>query len=252
MRYRLLMVFALVAFATFSAAVSAADLAEGVIAHWPLDGDVKDSIGGHDGKLVGGAEFVNDGDRGKVLSLDGVDGHAEIPHSADLVFQPADSFSISVWLNIQTLPGSWAGVVTKSRDASPWYGLWINSSNAWHFVGGQGGANVRLDVGKAETGWLHLAGVYDADAHTQTVYVNGKVLGDNAAVTIAASGAGDVWLGGAKSVSEFLHTLIDDVAIYGRALAPEDVEAIANGANITGAAVEPRGKLTMTWGEIKQ
>jgi hypothetical protein len=230
----------------------AADVSSDILVYWPLDDDVKDSIGSHDGKLVGGAKFADDPDRDKVLSLDGIDDHVEIPHSADLVFQPTDSFSISVWLNIQALPGHWAGVVTKSRDQSPWYGLWVNPSNSWHFDGGDGGTNVRLDASRAETGWLHLAGVYDADAHIQTVYVNGEILGEGVGATIAATGGGDIWFGGAKGVNEFLHALIDDVAIYKRALAPEDIKALANGASIGGAAVEPHAKLTTTWGTIRQ
>jgi hypothetical protein len=235
----------------FSSTVVMADLTEGLIALWPLDDDANDIIGGHDGNLVGGASFVNDADRGKVLSVDGTDGRVEVPNAADLLFQPADSFSISVWLNIQTLPGNWSGVVTKSRDASPWYGLWVTPGNQWHFDGGDGGVNVRLDAGQAKTGWLHLAGVYDAGAHTQTVYEDGAVIGENTSVTIAASGAGDVWFGGAKSVSEFLDVLIDDVALYSRALTADEVQEIAAGTDIT-TAVEPDSKLTTTWGSIKK
>jgi len=249
MKCQLLIVFACLIFAAFSATVPMADLNSGLVGYWPLDDDAKDIVGGHDGKLVGGASFVEDSDRGDVLSLDGIDDHVEIPHSADLVFQPTDSFSIALWLNIQTLPGNWAGIVDKSRDQSPWYGLWVNTSNQWHFDGGEGGPNVRMDIGKAATGWLHLVGVYDAEAHTQTVYVDGAVLGEQAGVTIAATGAGDVWFGGAKSVNEFLHALMDDVLLYNRALNPDEVRQLAGGAPIL--AVEPAGKLTTTWGAIK-
>jgi hypothetical protein len=237
-------------FLLLSSTTLMAALTDGLIALWPLDDDAEDVVGGHNGNLVGGASFVNDPGRGKVLSVNGVDGHVEIPHSDDLVFQPVDSLSISVWLNIQALPGNWAGIVTKGRDASPWYGLWVTTANQWHFVGGEGGANVRLDAGQAATGWLHLVGVYDADAHTQTIYVDGVVIGEGAGATISASGSGDVWFGGAKSVSEFLNALIDDVAIYGRALTPAEVASIAAGTNIL-TAVEPGSKLTTTWGAIK-
>ncbi|MFQ6043024.1 MAG: LamG domain-containing protein [Candidatus Poribacteria bacterium] len=250
MKHQFFMVFTCLIFVVFSTAVSIANLAEGLVAYWPLDGDANDNIGGHDGKLMGGASFVKDGERGEVLSVDGNDGHVEIPHSADLVFAPTDSFSIAVWLNIQTLPGHWAGIVTKSRDQSPWYGLWVTPGNQWHFVGGQGGANVRMDVGKAVTGWLHLAGVYDADAHTQTVYVDGKVIGEQNNVTIAASGAGDIWFGGAKSVNEYLKALIDDVLLYKRALDSGEIQDLASGVSIL--SVEPDAKLAASWGAIKQ
>jgi len=202
--------------------VASADL----VAHWPLDVDAKDIFGGHNGTLVGGAQFTDDPERGRVLSVDGTDGRVEIPHSDELVFEPTDSFTIAVWLNIRTLPGSWAGIVNKSRDLGSWYGLWVTPGNQWHFDGGDGGTNVRMDTGSAMTGWLHLAGVYDADRNTQTLYVDGAVIDEDTGVTIAATGAGDVWFGGAKSVTEFLDALIDDVRIYNHALTEEEIQTV--------------------------
>jgi hypothetical protein len=197
-----------------------------LVAYWPLDVDAKDIFGGHDGTLAGGAQFTDDLERGGVLSVDGVDDKVEIPHSDELVFEPTDSLTIALWLNIRTLPGSWAGIVTKSRDMSPWYGLWVTPGNQWHFDGGDGGTNVRMDAGTAMTGWLHLAGVYDADKNTQTLYVDGAVIDEDTGVTIATSGAGDVWFGGAKSVTEFLDALIDDVRIYNHALTEEEIQTV--------------------------
>jgi len=197
-----------------------------LVAYWPLDADAKDIFGGHDGILVGGAQFTDDPERGRVLSVNGIDGRVEIPHSDELVFGPTDSLTIAVWLNIRTLPGNWAGIVNKSRDMGSWYGIWVTPGNQWHFDGGEGGTNVRMDVGTAMTGWLHLAGVYDADRNTQTLYVDGAVIDEYTGVTIATSGAGDVWFGGAKSVTEFLNALIDDVRIYNHALTEEEIQTV--------------------------
>ena len=202
------------------------DASADLVANWPLDADAKDIIGSHDGILVGGAQITDDPERGRVLSVDGIDGRVEIPHSDEMVFEPTDSFTIAVWLNIRTLPGSWAGIVTKSRDISPWYGLWVTPSNQWHFVGGEGGTNVRMDTGTAMTGWLHLAGVYDADRNTQTLYVNGTVIDESTGATITSSGTGDLWFGGAKSVNEYLDALVDDVRIYNHALTEEEVQTV--------------------------
>ena len=202
------------------------DASADLVANWPLDADAKDIIGGHDGILVGGAQITDDPERGRVLSVDGIDGRVEIPHSDELVFEPTDSFTIALWLNIRTLPGSWAGIVTKSRDISPWYGLWVTPGNQWHFVGGEGGTNVRMDTGSAMTGWLHLAGIYDADRNTQTLYVNGTVIDESTGATITSSGTGDLWFGGAKSVNEYLDALVDDVRIYNHALTEEEIQTV--------------------------
>ena len=62
------------------------DPAESLVGYWPLNGNVEDEIGNHNGKLLGGAKFVKDADRDQVLELDGKDGRAEVPHADDLSF----------------------------------------------------------------------------------------------------------------------------------------------------------------------
>ena len=74
MTYFLMLFFCLSGFSI----TSIADIADGLIAHWPLDGDAKDSVGKHHGQLVGGAKFMEDEVRGTVLQLDGTDGHAVV------------------------------------------------------------------------------------------------------------------------------------------------------------------------------
>ena len=180
-----------------------------------------------------------------MLKVDGVNGHAVVPHSADIVFAAADSYTLSVWVNVLTAPGRWVGIVNKSRDISPWYGLWIDGSNKWV----AGGTNIIGSVVRANV-WIHLALIQDGPGNKRIVYVDGVV--DIQGTAIASTGAGELWMGGAKSVNEFLHGLIDDVAIYKRVLTPDDVKALAGGAKIMGAAVDFKDKAAITWGNIKK
>lgn len=223
---------------------SAADITSDLLAYWLLDGDVKDSVNDHHGELAGGAAFVKDEERGEVLEVDGVNGHAIVPHADDIVFANTDSYTLSVWVKVLTAPGHWAGIVNKSRDMSPHYGLWINPSNRWV----AGGSNINGDVVTTDE-WIHLALVQDADTNKRLVYVNGSLNFQGGA--ISSTGRGELWMGGAKSVNEFLHGRIDDVALYARVLAPEDIKALAEGENIMGTAVEAWHKLKTTWGAVK-
>jgi len=222
-----------------------ADITSKLLAYWPLDSDVKDVIGNHNGNLVGGASFVQDGKRGKVLKVDGIDGRAVVPHANDIVFGITDSFTLSVWVYVSVLPGRWAGVVNKSRDISPWYGIWIEPSNKWV----AGGSNVLGSVAKAGV-WIHAAYIQDVAASKRLIYIDGNV--DLQGTPIDSRGAGELWMGGAKSVTEYLNGMIDDVAIYGRALTQEDIASLAGGGKIMGGkAVEFLGKLTTKWGAMK-
>ena len=137
----------------------AADIDSDLVAYWPLDGDVNDTVGGHNGSLVGGAGFVEDAARDTVLETDGSDGHAEVPHADDMVFTIADDYTLSAWVSVLTVPGHWSGVVNKSRDSAPHYGIWINGGNQWV----AGGDNIAGSAVLAD-GWHHLTIVQDVAA----------------------------------------------------------------------------------------
>jgi len=50
---------------------NAADVTLGLVGHWPLDGNAKDTIGGKDGKLQGGAKWTKNGYIKDAVELDG-------------------------------------------------------------------------------------------------------------------------------------------------------------------------------------
>ena len=160
----------LLMFSLITVTTNAVDVTSVLLAYWPLDGDVSDDIGGHDGSLAGGAEFIEDDDRGEVLQVDGINGHAVVPHADDITFASTDSYTLSLWVNVLAAPGHWAGIVNKSRDISPWYGLWINGSNQWV----AGGTNI-IGSSIVTNSWMHLALVQDASSNSRLVYLNGVV-----------------------------------------------------------------------------
>ena len=108
------------------------------------------------------------GHSGMALSFDGVNDQVTIPHAADLSFTATDSFTLAAWVNAPTLPGAWAGIVTKSRDAGPHYGLWISPANLWTL-----GGPTNIFGNTATTGWHHIALVQDAGQ--RYLYVDGIV-----------------------------------------------------------------------------
>jgi len=190
-----------------------------LIAYWPLDGDAMDMAGNHHGTLVGGASFVVDGSRGMVLSVDGVNGHVEVPHSSDMVFSSADSYTITAWIYLEALSGSWQTVMAKSRDQGTHYGIWITDGDEW--MGG--GWENRGSPAVAQE-WVHIAYVQDGDAGTGVTYINGAV--DWSGGTRDGTGTGDFWIGGAASVTEFLRGMIDEVRVYDHVLTEEEVQIV--------------------------
>ncbi|HID71313.1 MAG TPA: hypothetical protein EYP29_01030, partial [Thermoplasmata archaeon] len=56
----------------------AVDVTSGLVGYWPLDGDAKDSVGGNNGKKVGGAKWTNNGYLKGAVELDGSTGLVEV------------------------------------------------------------------------------------------------------------------------------------------------------------------------------
>jgi putative membrane-bound dehydrogenase-like protein len=154
------------------------------------------------------------------LKFDGVDDCLVIPHAADLAFKAADSFTISAWVHLKEVPqDGWRGVVTKSRDAKPWYGLWIEAEGHWVFGGGR-----NLMGSGALTGWQHVCAVQEGGAGRK-LYLNGGLGASGAAED--GSGTGDLWIGGAKTTQEYLNGTLGEVRIYRRALDASEVLYLA-------------------------
>lgn len=109
--------------------------------------------------------------------------------------------------------------MTKSRDAKPWYGLWIEGEGRWVFGGGR-----NLTGSAAVTGWQHVCAVQEGGS-SRKLYLNGGLSASGAADD--GSGTGDLWIGGAKSTREFLNGSIGEVRIYRRALDASEVAHLA-------------------------
>ncbi len=190
-----------------------------LVAYWPLNGDAIDVSGNHHGTLVGGASFVSDTSRSIVLSVDGVDGHVEVPHDDDMVFSTADSYTIMAWIYVEALPGSWQTIMAKSRDQGEHYGIWITDSGEW-----MGGGWENRGSPAVTQVWVHIAYVQDGAAGTGVTYIDGTV--DWSGGPRDGTGAGDFWIGGARSVTEFLRGMIDEARVYNHAMTEEEIQTV--------------------------
>ncbi|HLY74381.1 MAG TPA: LamG-like jellyroll fold domain-containing protein, partial [Planctomycetota bacterium] len=144
----------------------------------------------------------------------------EIPNSPDYVFKLSDSFTLSAWVHLAEVPhDGWKGVLTHSRDAKPWYGIWIEGDGHWCFGGPK-----NINGASAVTGWQHVCAVQEGGG-ARKIYVNGALSGTGAADE--GTGTGDLWIGGAKGTQETLDGVIGEIRIYRRALDASEVAHLA-------------------------
>ena len=219
---------------------------EGLIAHWPLDGDAKDaSRNGHDG-VIQGAKWV-DGHTGKAAEFDGDKGWMNGSRKKSLEVSP---MSCMFWMR----PGHDLGpkdprfnIVYHAKG--PMFSF-NKKPGKGEPTGPQNTIRCWVDtIGKISKGtlftkrnewkagvWYHLACTYDEKE--LVLYEDGQETG-RTKVTGAI---------GPRS-SEFriarpFAGAIDEVKLYNRALSSAEIESVV-------AAVSTKDKLASAWGKIK-
>jgi hypothetical protein len=196
------------------------------IHHWEFEGDLEDSVGDAEGTAYNLADLTEDARIGEgALLLNGSGDYVEVVDRDSLKFAVTDSYSIAAWVKPAfALGGSWRGVVTKGRDAPPWFGIWINPSSQWNY-GCSGndiaGSQVTFDE------WAHVTIVQNGPLGTRELYVDGALQGTEAAHD--ALNTGNLAMGGALSVDEWFTGVVDDVRVYDVPLDLAHIQALASG-----------------------
>ena len=181
-----------------------------LVASYAFEGDYTDGSGnGLDGIPDANAVIVTDGVRGQVLMLDGTD-DAVLIGTSDQGFNFPGSFSISAWANYNTWDNNWGEILCANRG----------ESNVGWQLRRRGGTNFLTFTVRGTSGtddptgstsipdllgeWILIQAVYDAEAATRTLYVNGAVDLTLADSGVCAPADHNVYIGARDDGSEQL------------------------------------------------
>lgn len=227
-----------------------------IVGMWLFDegnGNVAmDSSGnGNDGELEG-CKWTT-GKFGKALEFNGASDYVNT--GDDPITDPGGTkvWSISAWIK-KANDDSKMMVAIRRSPGGYVLGVGILGAGANQVkMTKYGVVDIYLGDFPADTDWHHLVGVWTDKG--QIDYVDGDVNGEAAdTANFNAAAAGKLLIGGDTGDQGFADGIIDDVGIFNVALSAADVKDIMNQglAKIAGlAAVSPEGRLTTTWGEIK-
>lgn len=217
---------------------------------------------GNDGKVLGAAAWTT-GKIGKALEFNGKDTVVEIASNATL--QMGESpFTIEAWIKGSPDSASWARIVDKFYGT----GYVVGRRGGDLVVGGEfsGSPNsFATNTPVLDDAWHHIAltrEVVTAGALKVNVFVlyldgkeenngsGGAISQKNADTTPVRIGAGDECCEEGGPAAYWFKGVIDEVAIYKKALTAAQVAADMNGV-LPATAVEPNGKLATFWGAAK-
>jgi len=226
-----------------------------IIGAWSFDEGggttaVDSSGNGYDGTIVGGAEYV-DGKFGTAIQLDGTDDWIEVPDLGTF-----EQVTIAEWAKCTGRVGAWRAIFTVNGWSQGVVHHQLYSNNVIGFsihsnVGGNDSKSTftfddsQLDV------WHHVATVYNAPEGWLRFYIDGELdvensWGGNPAVLNA--GRIGSWDGGGRE----WQGLFDDFVMINDALSESEIQNLMNnGLSSVITSVEPDGRLTTTWGNIK-
>jgi len=221
----------------------------GLVTLWSGEGDGNDSVGSNHATLTDIA--FTEGKVGRAFSLNGFSSYLRIPYHPSLNVGGGEGLTISVWIqpsNIAglhpiwqwTMPGPTLYGVTlriahQPGDRGVIYGDFIDADGSLHELTSLPGMVVN---GRFQ----HVALTYDKSSGQALLYLNGVVVAQtrwNSPVPFSSI-TGDVWIGrrdptgdyqGSWTYNRFFAGLLDELAIYNRALSAAEIQAICEEEN---------------------
>jgi hypothetical protein len=223
-----------------------------VVAAWTFEGDgvvVEDISGnGHSGEIVGDAQRIGDGQFGKAILFPGdVSSYIQVPDHPDLNI--TDSISLMAWFKGTVNGGDLIGKDEGPPSTNRHYNIHITGTNAGKLY--LSGTTVTSVTPIIDDEWHHVVGTWDGE--TAQVYIDGELEAEQAFAGQLTESQVPVEMGRRSVQGLTINGIVDDVAIFNAGLTEAQVkEIMENGlAAVVNAAVDPAGKLTTTWANIK-
>jgi hypothetical protein len=272
MRLSILILMTTVCYLAIAGSAQAAPI-EGLVLYLPFDegaGNTAEDLSGEDnhGTLNGDPKWV-EGKGGTALQFSGEENknYVEVPDDPSL--NPTSEITCAAWIYIDGFQPT-GGVISKyigagnqrtynlRMDHSTVLALASECSSDGSYQEGVTATPINTQGGTLLEGqWQHIAMTFKASKFLR-LYVNGELKAETEAVitdqlfdnnTPLLIGT-DFQIGGAHSGQPREFTgIIDEVAIFNRALSDEEIQMVMDGLIFP---VEPREKLAITWGKVKE
>lgn len=209
-----------------------------LVLYWPLDegtGTVANDLSGHgnNGTLMGGPTWVTPGKVGAAALR--FPNSNSIYVSGPYIAFNNQSFTVAMWIN----PVVTGSMIIFSQHVSS------TANQSMHFrIGGptstdapQRGVlmgyysnDISTPAGVIQDNtWYHLTFVHDVAAQRRKIYINGVQVADAATTTAFQGTSGNTLIAHWNSASQPYNGMMDDIQIYHKALAPEEVKGIMVG-----------------------
>jgi len=210
---------------------------------------------GNDGEIKGDVVWSDEGKYGKALKFNAKDGYILVSASPSLDIDT--EVTIMAWVNWVNAGDAWLTIMASGQQNGPWetYGMFIHrdTKKVYFPVNLESGFiwwpdNTSPGDATQPEVWQHICGTYDGDI--VKIYVDGELLAEIARGSKLVPTEMDLRIGHRLGSTCYFNGLMDEVAIFEKALSQDEIKTAMTGLEAL-KAVEPEGKLSVFWGELK-
>ena len=237
-----------------AAPLMAQDAPEGLVGAWMMDeftgGKVLDSSGnGLDGEASGEPGLVA-GKYNGGLEFTGSD-MVKVPHDPLLNLE---NFTLAAWVNIPGVSGAWQIIASKENRGPIGrnYGMFANINTGvvhYSFTTNNGWKSFDAATPVTDGEWHHVAATYDGNAFI--LYLNAEIDAQTAPGTKPDNHENALFIGGCDIGGYWMTGVIDEVALFDRALSADEIGGLMEGGLYSILSVDPNGKASEMWARLK-
>lgn len=191
----------------------------GLVSWWRGEDNARDSAGSNHGRIVGPVAYAP-GRVGRAFRFDG-SSYVDVPNSEDLNFGSSQQLTIELWA-FRTGSGSTMHFLGKrvGCGSANHYQIAFDPDGGLHL--GIRGARVATRAPMPMNVWVHLAATVHGNAFR--FFINGSLVA-TANTSMGPANASALRIGRSGDCGGNFVGLIDEVAIYNRALSADEIEA---------------------------
>lgn len=201
------------------------EIPAGYIGYWKFDDNTNDESANANNVQLNGAIYDAAGHNGSALSFNGTSDSATIPHLNAYNFGGNGDFTIGFWMKKNSGGSDNARLIQKLAANGP-YVVHLNGGSVRFFR--YDGVNLDGPYGSSNVtdgGWHHVSAVKEGS--NLRIYVDGNLEDTVTDPTSSVENTGNITLG--KQSSLYFSGLMDELAMYDRALTALEVSALMNG-----------------------
>ena len=196
-----------------------ASMPAGLLAWYRGESNAVDELGQHNGTPNGGISYVP-GYNGAAFKFDGNNGYVDLGN-----WSPGTRWTVEAWVNPSLIQGGRRAIVSGFQECQDW-GIAMQDGQIVATARQPGGCSFNLLSGIfAQPGtWYHIAETVNGT--NAVVYVNGTPLATNVVDPNYLATPKGARIGGSVCCGEYFAGLVDEVAIFNRALEASEISAV--------------------------